>query len=92
MRARYSVGSVSFWLTKLFVATLNRLLGHSDAVSDIKRSFVQTLCMPRKLVLPHGHIIKDMMMPAPAVVRDATVNPRLLTKSYRLEPKIQEPT
>ena len=46
-----------------YIETLNRLLGSSDAVADIKLGFLHNLHTPRKLNMPHGHLIKDLMRP-----------------------------
>lgn len=59
----YSDAFVSAVLFLPFLETLNRLLGSSDAVNDIKMNFIHNLCTPRKLSMPHGHLIKDMMRP-----------------------------
>lgn len=46
---------------------MNKLLGTSDVVNDLKLNFVHTLYTPRKLSVPHGHLIKDLMQPDRAV-------------------------
>jgi hypothetical protein len=63
------------------------LLGSSDTVSDIKMAFIHNLCTPRKLSMPHGHLIRDIMRPDRRVQHEAKVNPKLINKTFRLEPK-----
>lgn len=83
----------------LLIDTLNRLLGSADYVADIKKGFIQNLCTPSKLAkwvyvlgnigkvsVPHGHVIHDMMQPDHSVQQEAIFNPRLINKTYRLEP------
>ena len=37
--------------------------------------------------MPHGHLIKDFMVPDRSVQHQAEVNPKLISKTFRLEPK-----
>lgn len=80
------------------IVTLNKLLGSTDVVADIKKGFVQNLYTPSKGLLtsmvlgkvsvPHPHVIKDLMQPDQNVADQAVWNPQHITKTYRLEPKL----
>jgi hypothetical protein len=39
-----------------------------------------------KISVPHAHVIHDMMQPDHSVQQEAIFNPRLINKTYRLEP------
>jgi len=41
-----------------------------------------------KVSVPHNHVIKDLMKPDDHVAHEAIWNPQLITKTFRLEPKM----
>lgn len=49
--------------------------------------FLHNLNTPRKLNMAHGHLVKDLMRPDNKVQHQAKVNPKLINKTFRLEPK-----
>jgi hypothetical protein len=43
-----------------------------------------------KVSVPHHHVIKDIMKPDAHVADEAVWNPQHITKTFRLEPKLQQ--
>lgn len=59
----------------MIIETLEKLLGSSDTVNELKMGFIHTLYTPSKILyhnhiqsigqisIAHGHVIKDWMQP-----------------------------